>query len=59
MTAVGLRQLSQFALAVSLVTVGALGLAEIVTPGPVLAAVLLATAVVLAFDAGRQFTRFG
>ena len=44
-------------LTAGMMVVGVLGLAGVVTPGPVLAAVLLGVAVVLAFDAGRLLQR--
>lgn len=59
MTAVGPRQLSLLALSVGMVALGALGLAGVVTSGPILAAGLLGAAVFLAFDAGRLLQRLG
>ncbi|WP_224268515.1 hypothetical protein [Haloprofundus salinisoli] len=56
MSAIGPRPLSLFALAVGMVAVGALGLAEILTPRPALAVTLLIVALILAFDLGRTST---
>ena len=56
MTAVEPRQLSLLALATGMVVLGALGLAGVMSAGPVLTTVLLAVAIILAFDAGRTST---
>ncbi len=56
MVAVGSRQLSLLTLAAGMVLLGALKLAKIADPGPVLAATFLAVALILAFDVRRQST---
>ena len=58
MRTLGFRQLSMLILTGAMVVVGVLGLIGIVTPTPILAAVLVLTAIVLAFVAGRTSTKF-
>ena len=56
MHAFGLWQLSMLALAAAMVAIGVAGLVGTVTPKPILPAIFIIVALILAFDAGRRFT---
>lgn len=50
---IGLRSVSMLALSLAMIVLEALGLTDVVTPGQILAAVLLGIALVLSYDAVR------